>query len=114
MSEPWKAPGEVKHVDSRPRDQKKEAVRVDERIADSRHVQRWTAGDPGRERFDTKETLEMDIARAQQDTANEKLHVQFDLSAHDNHMKSERFSFSVVGHGSDQYRENYSKIDWSA
>lgn len=91
----WKAPGEVKHVDQRPRDEKKEAIKVDAH-ADSRHIQRWTAGDAGRERFDTKEKRELDISRAQQDKASEKLHAQFDLSAQDTHMKYERASFVVV------------------
>ena len=40
-------------------------------------------------------------------------HVGFDLSAKDNHAKSERFSFSVTTSLSEQYRDNYDKIDWS-
>ena len=104
----FKPPGETRFVDQRP-ESKKEAVKVDERIADSRHVQRWTKGDPGRERFDTKEKRELDITRAQQDIANEKLHKQFDESAKDNHMKYERHSFVVVT-SSDAYRQGWERM----
>ena len=42
---------------------------------------------------------------------------EWDLSAKDNHSKSERFHFAVVGEGShtcqEAYRANYGLIDWS-
>ena len=44
-------------------------------------------------------------------------HRGFDLSAQDNHAKSERAYFSVVGEGSQSANENYRRgfalIDWS-
>ena len=42
---------------------------------------------------------------------------KMDLSAQDNHSKSERFSFAVVGEGTKSshknFRDNYPDIDWS-
>ena len=80
-------------------------------VHNSRHLKRW---DKEPERQDTPKHFQRDLERAVDDHMLAQRHAGFDESAKDNHSKSERFSFSVVGHGSDQYRENYSKIDWSA
>ena len=51
------------------------------------------------------------------DAAMDERHRGFDLSAQDNHAKSERAYFSVVGEGSQSANANYQKgyalIDWS-
>ena len=105
----FKKPGEVKKVQHRfPRRKPEGAVKVDPRIKDSRHIQRWTAGEQGVERYESKETRELDIARAHQDIANEELHRGFDESAKDNHMKYERSSFIVVT-SSEAFRDGWEK-----
>jgi hypothetical protein len=42
--------------------------------------------------------------------ANAKM---FDLQAKDNTPRSARARFSIITHQTDQFRENYDKIDWS-
>jgi hypothetical protein len=59
---------------------------------------------------------ELAANRRTQDTLMAKQHREWDLSARDNHAKSERPHFTVVGEGSltaqDAYRTRYDLIDW--
>jgi len=54
---------------------------------------------------------------AASDAVMDERHAGFDLSAQDNHAKYERAHFAVVGEGTkaafENYREGYSKINWS-
>ena len=56
--------------------------------------------------------------RRAQDRIMAERHHQWDVSAQDNHAKSERAHFAVVGEGTrsalDAYRVNYSLIDWES
>ena len=67
----------------------------------------WTETD---ERKKKQRTTASDAVMAER-------HRGFDLSAQDNHAKSERAYFSVVGEGSQSANANYQKgyalIDWS-
>jgi hypothetical protein len=55
--------------------------------------------------------------RVAQDAMMRARHAGFDRSAQDQHMKSERAHFAVVGEGTraaqDHFRVNYARIDWS-
>jgi len=60
---------------------------------------------------------ELAATRRIQDHVMAQQRHDWDLSAKDNHSKSERFHFAVVGEGSHTaqaaYRANYGLIDWS-
>ena len=113
-----KAPGQVIKASHKfDRNKVEGSVKVDPRIKDSRHIQRWKDNEAGLERFETKELRDLDVQRAYQDLGHEGLTRQLDISSQDTHMKYERYSFSVIGEGTQstnqKYREGYTQIDWS-
>jgi hypothetical protein len=61
---------------------------------------------------------ELAANRRTQDTLMASQHREWDLSAQDNHAKSERPHFAVVGEGSptaqEAYRAHYGLIDWGS
>lgn len=66
--------------------------------------------------FTERDKRELDQRKAASDVVMAERHSQWDLSAQDQHAKSERFHFAVVGEGSktaqERYRKNYDTINW--
>lgn len=56
---------------------------------------------------DNAHRREVKARRAAQDARDAARHRDFDLSAQDQHAKSERFHFAVVGEGTRSAQENY-------
>ena len=67
--------------------------------------------------WDDRDIAKVNERKAATDRQLAERHAAFDLSAQDNHAKSERAYFSVVGEGSESanenYRQGYALIDWS-